>query len=366
MFSTVADAWRIVASAAGAPWSKGANQQLTAAVAAWSDSEQTAFAELLAARAAAAEFDIPRTFDRWLDLVQDPDLDAVVIGTWPYLHCPITLAALEAGKHVLTEARMAMNAAEARAMLAASRAHPHLVCQIVPSPLGLRADRVVRQFIRSDYLGELREVVVLATADHLAEADAPLAWRQVAELSGLNMLTLGIVHETLIRWVPDPRRVLAQLHAFTRERLDPATGARRPVGTPDSVQVLTQLTGGARGLYHVSGIARFGPGTQVHLYGSHGTLKYELAPHDRLWGGRRGSTQLQEIPVPDDQVGQWQVEAEWVESIRSGRPVELTDFATGVRYMEFTEAVALSARGGQAIDLPLEPSAEEPPRKPAR
>ena len=104
-------------------------------------------------RAAAAEFRIPKTYDRWEDLVADPDLHAVVIGTWPYLHCPITLAALAAGKHVLCEARMAMNADEARAMLAASRSRPNLVCQLVPSPLGLRADRTVKRLIGSGFLG---------------------------------------------------------------------------------------------------------------------------------------------------------------------------------------------------------------------
>src|SRR4051812_26539485 len=57
--------------------------------------------------AVAREFDIPRTHADWRELVADPDLDAVVIGTWPYLHCLITLAALQAGKHVLCEARMA-------------------------------------------------------------------------------------------------------------------------------------------------------------------------------------------------------------------------------------------------------------------
>ena len=49
----------------------------------------------------------PQVYGNWEDLVDDADVDAVVIGTWPYLHCPITLAALDAGKHVLTEARMA-------------------------------------------------------------------------------------------------------------------------------------------------------------------------------------------------------------------------------------------------------------------
>src|SRR5262245_40831996 len=73
------------------------------------------------AQAAAQEYAIPRVYERWADLVADPNIDAIVIGTWPYLHCPITLAALEAGKHVLTEARLSLNAAEAHRMLAAAR-----------------------------------------------------------------------------------------------------------------------------------------------------------------------------------------------------------------------------------------------------
>ena len=302
---------------------------------------------------AAAEFNIPKTYDRWSDLVADPDLDAVLIGTWPYLHAPITLAALDAGKHVLVEARMAMNADESRRMLAASQAHPELICQIVPSPFGLRADRVVKQLIGSGFLGELREFVVIATSDVLADSRTPLAWRQVSALSGLNMLTLGILHETLIRWVSDPVRVLAQTFAFTPERIDVTSGTRLLVGTPDSVHVLAALQSGARGIYHVSGVTRYGPGTQIHLYGSEGTLKYELAPQDRLFGARMGDKELEEIQVPAAQQYGWNVEAEFIDSIRLGRSVEFTDFAAGVRYMEFTEAVARSAATGHAIELPL-------------
>src|SRR5204862_968093 len=95
--------------------------------------------------AAAREFGIPRTFERWEDLVADAEIDAVVIGTWPYLHCPITLAALAAGKHVLTEARLSMNAAEAHQMLAAARHAPQLVAQVVPSPYGLKGHAVMRE-----------------------------------------------------------------------------------------------------------------------------------------------------------------------------------------------------------------------------
>lgn len=301
--------------------------------------------------AAAREFGIPRTFERWADLVTDPAIDAIVIGTWPHLHCPITLAALAAGKHVLTEARMAMNATEARQMLDASREHPEQVAQIVPSPLGFRAHRVIQEMMASDYLGELREVVVIGCNDNLANAETPLGWRQALELSGLNMLNLGIVHETLIRWVPDPVRVSAQVHAFIPERLDPGTGLRRLVGTPDSVQVLTVLEGGARGIYHISSVTRFGPGVQIHLYGSEGTLRYELAPHDRLWGAQRGESELREITIPREKELGWRVEQEFIEAIRGTGPIEFTDFATGVRYMEFTEAVAHSASSGQVVEV---------------
>lgn len=301
-------------------------------------------------RQAAEEFGIPRTYARWEDLVADPELDAVVIGTWPYLHCPVTVAALAAGKHVLTEARMAMDAAEARAMLAASQAQPHLVAQIVPSPLGLRAHRVVTRLLADGYLGELREVVVLGTNHALADSQLPLHWRQIHEYSGRNMLMLGILHETLVRWVPDPVRVLADTQTFTTERRD-AWGELAPVETPDNVRVLTQIAGGAVGTYHLSGVLYWGPGVQIQLYGSDGTLKYQLSPEDRLYGARRGQHALQEIAIPPEEAGRWRVEEEFVAAIRGEEQIELTDFATGVRYMEFTEAVARSAELGRAVEL---------------
>jgi predicted dehydrogenase len=310
--------------------------------------------------AAAREQGIPRTFAAWEELIRDPDIDAVVIGTWPYLHCPITMAALDAGKHLLTEARLSMNAAEARQMLAAAVAHPRLVAQVVPSPFGLKGHAVVREWVEGGLLGELREVQVWNLNGALADPTAPLSWRQDAGLSGYNMLTLGILHETLMRWAPPPVRVQAQAHAFISTRIDPTGGVRRPVGTPDSVQVLAVLEGGARASYHFSGVAPVGASAGITLLGSEGALSYDLN-RDVLRGASRKQgagpvalADLPEVPIPPEKAGDWQVEADFVRSIREGAPVGFTDFATAVGYMEFTEAVARSARLGIAIPLPLD------------
>lgn len=311
-------------------------------------------------RAALREFGIPRAFAHWEELVADPDIDAVVIGTWPYLHCPITLAALAAGKHVLTEARLAMNAAEAHRMLQAARKHAGLVTQVVPSPFGLKGHDVIKRLIAAGYLGALREVQVCSFSAALADAETPLSWRQDAMLSGYNMLNLGILHETLSRWVAPPVLVEAQVHAHVPTRIDPESGVRRVVGTPDSVQALAILDDGARATYHFSGVTPFGQTASIHLFGTDGVLCYDLLT-DRIRGASRQTgaasarlADLEEIPIPPHEARSWTVEADFIAAIREGRPIEFTTFEAGVAYMEFTEAVARSAETGAAIALPLE------------
>lgn len=95
-------------------------------------------------QAVADQFNIPGVYDNWQDLLEDPSIDAICIGTWPYMHRTLVLASLEAGKHVLCEARMATTAAEAQEMVDASRERPDLVTQIVPSPLTFKIDRLLQ------------------------------------------------------------------------------------------------------------------------------------------------------------------------------------------------------------------------------
>jgi predicted dehydrogenase len=302
---------------------------------------------------AAKELGIAKTYASWHDLVADPLIDAVCIGTWPNLHCEITCAALSAGKHVLTEARMARNAEEAHRMAQAAHEYPHLVKQIVPSPFGLVQNDHVLELIRDGFLGDIREVVVIGATDAFANPDAPLHWRQDATLSGYNVLSLGILHETALRWAPPPISVFAQSQTFVRSRPTADGTGQADVTVPDSVQILTDLENGGRGLYHLSGVCRFGPGNQIHLYGSEGTLRYEITPVERLLTGRVGEKQLLEFEVPAAKRGGWRVEAEFIGAIRGYEKVRFTDFATGVKYMEFTEAVARSAASQTRVTLPL-------------
>jgi predicted dehydrogenase len=308
----------------------------------------------------AREFNVSKTVARWEDVIADPDIDAIVIGTWPYLHCPITIAALKAGKHVLTEARLSMKAAEGHQMLEAAKQHPDLTAQVVPSPYGLKGHDLMKQRIDDGYLGELREVQVFSFNAALADPDSPLSWRQDATLSGFNMLTLGIVHETMQRWLPPVIEVRAQVHAHIGTRIDPQSGVRRPVGTPDSVQALATLTGGARVTYHVSGVTPFGQAAGIHVYGSDGVLCYDLLTDSIRGASRRAGlasargAELEEIPIPIDKARAWTVEADFIAAIRDGKPIEFTTFAAGVAYMEFTEAVARSAETGECIVLPLD------------
>jgi predicted dehydrogenase len=299
----------------------------------------------------AREWEIPRFFESWEDLVEDDEIDAVVIGTWPYLHCPITLAALDAGKHVLTQARMAMNAREAQRMLDRSRESPHLAAMVVPSPLGLSGDRFVRRLIDDGFLGKLRELHVHGLSDVWASRKTPLHWRQVTRYSGFNMLNLGILHETALRWTPPPVQVLARAAITIPSRRDEESGEPARVGTPDTVQVLTTLEDESIGLYRLSGVVRHNTGSSIELYGSRGTILYDLEA-DTIRLARAGQ-ELRPMPVPESDLGGWNVEADFVAAIRGERPVIRTDFLTGARYMQFTEAVARSSRGQVPVTLPL-------------
>ena len=300
---------------------------------------------------AAVEFGIRQIVRDWRDVAESPLVDAVVIATPPVNHLPATLAALSAGKHVLCQARMARNLLEARQMLAASR-ESGLVTALYPPMPGLRGDRVVRRLLHDeDYVGEIREVRVAGLADQ-PSGDA-YVWQLDPDVTGLNTMAMGMWAEVLNRWV-GPARSLSATATSHLESRTTAEGGLAPATVPDSISISAVLECGATASYHFSTHASFAPPQAIEIYGTRGAIHYTLFG-DVLRGATAGDDTLQEIEVPDDEVRLQTTDAEFVNAILHGGPVQ-PDFEEGVRYMEFTEAVAISAYTGEAVSLPPEPT----------
>jgi predicted dehydrogenase len=298
----------------------------------------------------ADEFSIPKVHDHWQALLEDASIDAVCIGTWPYMHAPMTVAALEAGKHVLCEARMAMDHTEARAMLAASLRHPALTAQIVPAPHTLAFDRTIIEMIAGGYIGELISIDArIAAARSYPDGSAQQHWRQNRAFSGDNIMSMGIWYEAMMRWLGPAARVMAMTKIATPKRKDEA-GQWHEVKVPDHVDILVNFKSGPVAHLRFSSLTALAPPAEAWIFGSEGTLRIE-PDAKRLSGGRRGDKELKEIAIPADQRIGWRVEEEFVNAIRGREKITHTNFEDGVRYMEFTEAVWKSAAGGQAVEV---------------
>src|SRR5881397_1856222 len=206
----------------------------------------------------------------WAELVATPDIDIVWIGTTPYMHSAVTISALEAGKHVFCQARMSMDLAEAEEMLAASKRYPELVTMLCPPPMGMRADLLVKKLLAENYIGHLHHVRLQSFTSNYLNPDAPPHWRQRIEISGLNVLTLGIYIEVLQRWLGDITGV------FAREKIIYPTRGGYEVIIPDLLNVLCSFESGAEGVLEFSGVNALGQGDRLEIYGSAGTLTYDF------------------------------------------------------------------------------------------
>ena len=297
----------------------------------------------------AQEFGIPDAMTDWRALTERPDLDAVVIGTWPYTHAEMAIAALQAGKHVLCEARMAMDRAEALEMLSALN-ESGLVGQVVPSPMGFRTHHVVKELVESGFLGQVREIHGRNLSAQTLDPQKPIHWRQRRDLSGLNIMSMGILYEMSARYFGHARFVTAQSALWTARRLDAETGGTRAVDVPESLQVLAEMESGALASFRFSTTAAHGGGPRLEAYGSRGALRIEIGAERAYVGEADGK--MRELEVPSGREGIWRVERDFAASIREGKPVELTSFEEGVRYMSFTEAVHRSLETGCRESVP--------------
>ena len=298
----------------------------------------------------ADEFGIQKVYGNWIEIMEDPEIDAICIGTWPYMHCPLTAIGLEYGKHVMTEARMAMDAAEAHTMLEASRQYPGQITQIVPAPHTLNLDKTIKKFINEGYLGDILSVDASITQGGFVDKDRPYHWRQNRDHSGFNIMGLGIWYEAIMRWVGPASSVQALTRIIVPSRLD-EKGDKKVISIPDHVDILCETFSGP--LIHIkfSDVLGHAPGNEVWLYGTEGTLKVD-GSNFKLYGGQKSDSDLKEIDISPQLQGGWRVEEEFINAIRGVEEITHTSFEDGVRYMEFTEAVTRSSQSGQKISLP--------------
>lgn len=281
-----------------------------------------------------------KAFERWEDLACSKDVDVVWIGATPWLHADATILSLDNGKHVFCQARMARDLSEAGRMWEASLRYPELVTAICPAPQGMAGGELVKKLLAENAIGKVHQVVLNSFSDAWLDPAKPAHWRQRVDISGLQVLTLGIYVEVLHRWLGDITEVQADTGVAIAQR------GNYTVEVPDYVHLLCRFRNGAHGVLMFSGVASHPPGDQVTLFGSEGTLIYDFA-NDLVKLGKRGGA-LEVIPVPDDLRRTWTVEQDFIRAVVDPTaPRPKPDFIEGMRYMRVVQAVAQAEDSGE-------------------
>ena len=174
----------------------------------------------------AQKFGIPQSGGRLDDLLANDELDAVDLCTPNFLHAPMAIAALEAGKHVLCERPLARSAEEAASMAkAAKKTDRILMCALQHR---FRADaQLLRKFVEKGDLGE----IFFAKAGWLrqrADWDSDEWRRQKRESGGGVVLDLGFQMLDLSLWMmggPKVESVTASVHRQKKGEVEDSASA---------------------------------------------------------------------------------------------------------------------------------------------
>ena len=302
------------------------------------------------------EFNVLETAENWKAVIEDERIDAVCIGTWPYMHCPITISALNHGKHVLCEARIAPDSQEAHAMLEASKQNPDLISQIVPAPHTLKFDKTIQKLIASNFIGDLIALDGRISLDsNFPDFSSNTHWRHSRDFSGNNIMNMGIWYEAIMRWLGPAKDVFAIGQSVVPHRVN-SEGIRIPTSIPDHIDILGRFEQGGQMRLNISSvIGNIEAEVDLYLLGTKGTLRLaqKKSGEKRLYGGNNSTTELKEIFIEEKDISEWRVGEEFINAIRGKEVVTHTDFTTAVKYMDWTDGVAESLKTGHFVTLPL-------------
>ena len=239
--------------------------------------------DLCRAREIAQEFGAPAWYDSVEDLLKDPEVDVVHVATPVYLHREFVVGAARAGKHVLCEKPMALNAREAEEMVRACREAGVvlMVAFVLRFHPGLRVVRDLLGRIGRPVLGRV-QLLKLAPREHGS-------WRLDPELSGGGVLMDIGSHalDLLFLLFGDVKAIWADL-------------GNRAFDWPveDTARVGLRFMGGCLGEAFLSfGVPRMGRFLEV--YGTEGSLFVEAdSPHTQGWR-IQACEEVREVPPAD-------------------------------------------------------------------
>ena len=189
----------------------------------------------------AAEFNIATALGDWQEVLSRDDVDAVLVGTQPYFHYQVVMSALDAGKHVLCQTRMATSLWEAREMRRKLE-QSSLKAMLIQSAAYASSRRYVRHLLQQGYVGQVRQVLAFYLMPNYIDSNAPLHRRQDQRNFGvINPMALGIYWDVLRQWFGDAERVLAWGKTFTRQRPERPGGPSIEVALPDAITVTAEI-----------------------------------------------------------------------------------------------------------------------------
>ena len=300
--------------------------------------------------------------DDYREIVDHPDVDAVVIATPPYLHHTIAIAAIEAGKHVLCEKPMARNLAEARDMVNLART-AEVSAAVNHEYRYMPARRHVRQMIDEGFIGEPQSASIVVYRSSLSDPHGrPFSWLMEREKAGGMLAASGSHYIDLQRWWFGDIKAVAGLTAtMVEHRHLPDSSEMAHVDADDNFALMLRFQSGAIATIHVCATATSDAGEEITLSGSNGMLL--LQGDGALWGARSKDTGLYEIEVPRDNQRKLPEFAhilarptallamDWIESIRSSQmPEHIPTFDDGARVQEIIDGVHRSSAQGRWID----------------
>ncbi len=301
----------------------------------------------------AAQFNIPHVFDDWRQLLASDEVDAVLIGTAPALHKEMVFAALDAGKHVLCQTRIAATPEEAREMHAKSeeaRGRGVRTALVPPGPF-YRGRRFIEYLVQNGYVGRLTHVQAFNMNGSMADPETPLSvGRNEIELYGpYNVAQLGLTYDVMLPWTGHATRVMAQRSTFVPMRQATPDGPLVKAPYPEECTAIAETESGALQTNVLDWAARFSQ-SRIELYGEQGTIVYQQRG-DVILAAHEKDDALAPLAIPSEHDGPWLVEDEFVRLIRGEIEEPGFTFWDGVKNMEYLKAVYVSATEGRWAEV---------------